>query len=154
MEILCTFAKNFNRIEMKKLIFILLITVFCAACDGRYEHDTIPNVNLRFTIYPNSVNYINLNYYGGYEYFTGGVAGVIVYRLDETTFFAYDRACPYDWQDPDSWLWVDESGLLIIDSCCGAKFNILDGSPISGPTSLSLKHYKCRYDGMSLLVYN
>jgi nitrite reductase/ring-hydroxylating ferredoxin subunit len=111
-------------------------------------------VDLRFTIYPNSTTYLNLNYYGGYEYFTGGVAGVIVYRLDETTFFAYDRACPYDWEDPDSWLWVDESGILIVDYCCGAKFNILDGTPVSGPTSLPLKHYKCRYDGASLLVYN
>lgn len=145
---------HFNGIVMKKLIFILIAAVICGSCNGRYEHETIPNVDLRFTIYPNSTTYLNLNYYGGYEYFTGGVAGVIVYRLDETTFFAYDRACPYDWEDPDSWLWVDESGILIVDYCCGAKFNILDGTPVSGPTTLPLKHYKCRYDGASLLVYN
>lgn len=139
---------------MKKAIYILVVALLCVSCKGRYEHETIPNVDLRFTIYPNSPNYYNLNYYGGYEYFTGGVAGVIVYRLDETTFFAYDRACPYDWEDPDSWLWVDESGILIVDSCCGAKFSILDGTPVAGPTSLSLKHYQCLYDGASLVVYN
>ena len=140
--------------QMKKLIYILIAALLCVSCSGRYEHETIPNVSFRFTIYPNSVNYVNLNYYGGYEYFTGGVSGIIVYRLDESTFFAYDSACPYDWQDPDSWLWVDDSGLLIVDSCCGAKFSILDGSPVQGPTSLSLKHYQCRYDGAALTVYN
>ena len=140
---------------MKKLIFLLFLPLILFSCNGRYEHETIPNVDLRFTIYPNSVTYAELNHYGGYQYFTGGVAGVIVYRLNEDTFFAYDRACPYDWdQSVDSWLWVDDSGLLIVDYHCGAKFSILDGIPVEGPTSLSLKHYKCRYDGASLLVYN
>lgn len=142
---------------MKKSILVSLMCL-CAllftTCETRYQHQTIPNVDLRFTIYPNNASYAELNHYGGYQYFTGGVAGVIVYRLDETTFFAYDRACPYDWEDQDSWLWVDPGGLLIVDEHCGAMFSILDGSPISGPTSLSLKHYKCRYDGASLLVYN
>lgn len=139
---------------MKKILGLLLIGLLLASCNGRYEHSTIPNVDLRFTIYPNSVTYSELNHYGGYQYFTGGVAGVIVYRLDESTFFAYDRACPYDWENKDSWLWVDPGGLLIVDDHCGAKFSILDGSPVDGPTSLSLKHYKCRYDGVALLVYN
>lgn len=140
---------------MKRFITVIcsVLLLFCS-CNGRYNHDTIPNVDLRFTIYPNSVTYSELNHYGGYQYFTGGVAGVIVYRLDETTFFAYDRACPYDWSEHLDILWVDPSGLLIKDEHCGATFSILDGSPVSGPTTLWLKHYKCRFDGVALLVYN
>ena len=54
---------------MKKLIFLLFLPLILFSCNGRYEHETIPNVDLRFTIYPNSVTYAELNHYGGYQYF-------------------------------------------------------------------------------------
>ncbi|MEG2069917.1 MAG: hypothetical protein RR034_00880 [Bacteroidales bacterium] len=133
---------------------IALISLFLLTGCKDFIHETIPNVNLDFTIYPNDVNYLELNHYGGHLYFTGGVRGVIVYRLDQNTFLAYDRACPYDWEEKDSWLWVDESGLLIVDRHCGSLFNILDGSVVQGPATIPLKRYKTRYDGVSLRVFN
>lgn len=141
--------------QWQRWIFIAAIVVFCfffTRCD--IDHPTIPEVKVNFTIYPNNVDYVNLNYYGGYMYFTGGVAGIVVYRLDNTTFFAYDRACPYDWEEHDAWIWVEESGLTLIDRHCGSRFNILDGSVISGPAKYPLKMYRTRYDGMILKVYN
>ena len=142
---------------MKRFSFIcglaLILSLFLMRCHG-YEHETIPNVRVNFTIYPDNVNYYNLNYIGGHEYFTGGVAGIIVYRIDMTTFVAYDRACPHDWEDPKAWLVVDESGLLIVDEHCGSRFNILDGSIIDGPSQFNLKCYKTSYDGRRLRIYN
>lgn len=135
-----------------KIAALGLLLAFCR-CDG-YEHDTIPNVKVNFTIYPNDVTYYNLNYIGGYEYFTGGVAGIIVYRVDLSTFVAYDRACPHDWEDPDAWLSVDESGLMIVDPHCGSRFNILDGSVIDGPSKFILKYYKTSFDGRRLRIYS
>lgn len=129
------------------------MAVFFSACNG-YEHETIPNVKVDFTIYPDNVNYQALNFAGGHEYLTGGVQGIIVYRVDQNTFVAYDRACPYDWEEHGSWLWVDNSGILITDSLCGSVFNILDGSVISGPSKYNLKFYKTMYDGRRLRVYN
>lgn len=131
----------------------LAMAVLLVSCNG-FEHETIPNVSVNFTIYPDNVNYYNLNYIGGYEYFTGGVAGIIVYRIDMNTFVAYDRACPHDWEDPAAWLEVDESGLMIIDKHCGSRFNILDGSIIDGPTRYNLKYYHTSYDGRRLRIYN
>ena len=131
---------------------MIAILLFCG-CNG-YEHETIPNVKVNFTIYPDNVNYYNLNYIGGYEYLTGGVAGIIVYRIDYSTFIAYDRACPYDWEDPEAWLEVDESGLMIVDPHCGSRFNILDGSVIDGPAKYNLKYYRTSYDGRRLRIYN
>ena len=135
------------------LYFSLLIGLFLCQCDG-YQHPTIPEVNVNFTIYPNSVSYLDLNYIGGYMYFTGGVAGIVVYRLDNATFCVYDRACPYDWENNEAWISVEESGLTLIDEHCGSQFNIIDGGVIAGPARFPLKTYRTRYDGMILRVYN
>lgn len=134
-------------------ILFLCIASLLSGCDG-YEHETIPTVKVNITIYPDDVTYANLNYIGGYEYLTGGVAGIIVYRLDMTTFMAYDRACPYDWEDPGAWVCVDESGILLKDEHCGSTFNILDGSVINGPAQYPLKFYRTTYDGRRLRIYN
>ena len=138
---------------IKYLFFFFLSISLLISCKG-YKHETIPNVSVNFTIYPDDVTYMRLNYIGGYEYFTVGVAGIIVYRVDMSNFMAYDRACPYDWQENDAWLEVEESGLTIIDKHCGSRFNILDGSVISGPSPYRLKYYKTAYDGKKLRIYN
>ena len=123
------------------------------SCDD-INHPTIPYKKVDFTIYPNDVMYYKLNTYGGYEYFTGGVNGIVVYRLDEWSFYAFDRACSYDWENPDSWMWVHPNGIMLIDSCCGSVFNILDGTVVSGPARYPLRQYYTRYDGWQLRVYN
>jgi nitrite reductase/ring-hydroxylating ferredoxin subunit len=138
---------------MKYRLILWIALLFTVGC-GEYEHPTVPNAAVNFTIYPNDPNYGALNHYGGYMYFTGGVNGIIVYRLDYNTFVAYDRACPYDWQEKDAWLWVEAGGLTIIDSCCGSRFNILDGSVINNPARYPLKYYKTQFDGMRLRVWN
>ena len=140
-------------------IFILFFTLFVCNCGNR-PHPTIPNAKVDFYIYPNDLTYLDLNYSGGFVYLTGGVEGIIVYRLNEMTFLAYDRACPYDWKDNDSWISVNDDGLTLSCSKCRAIFNILDGSLISGPATFNnpetytLKYYKTYFDGARLRVYN
>lgn len=137
----------------KSVIITLLLAVLFTACHNTY-HPTIPYKKVDFTIYPNDVMYYRLNTYGGYEYFTGGVGGIVVYRLDEWTFLAYDRSCSYDWEENSSWIWVHPNGIMLIDSLCGSTYNILDGNVISGPAIWPLYQYKTRYDGFRLRVYN
>ena len=138
---------------MKKNLLVLDLIFSLVGCNY-YNHPTIPNVAVDFTIYPNDVMYYRLNTYGGYEYFTGGVNGIIVYRLDEWTFLAYDRACSFDYEEPTSWLYVAPDGLRLVDSLCGSTFNILDGNVLSGPAKWPARMYKTRYDGMKLRVFN
>lgn len=139
---------------MKKLFIALLFVsaVLLTGCPVPYN--PVPNTHVDFTIYPNDVMYYKLNTYGGYEYFTGGVNGIVIYRLDEWTFLAYDRACPYDWEEPDSRLFVAPDGLRLVDSLCGSTYNILDGGVLSGPATYPARRYNTRYDGMKLRVYN
>jgi len=135
------------------IVTLLMSMLLLMSCDN-INHPTIPYKRVDFTIYPNDVMYYKLNTYGGYEYFTGGVNGVVVYRLDEWSFYAFDRACSFDWDNPDSWLWMHPNGIMLVDSCCGSVFNILDGSVISGPARYPLRQYYTRYDGWQLRVYN
>ena len=123
-------------------------------CCDMYNHPTIPNARVDFVIYPNDVMYYRLNTYGGYEYFTGGVNGIVVYRLDEWNFMAFDRACSYDWEEHDSWLWVAPDGLRLIDSLCGSTFNILDGNVLGGPAVYPARRYATRFDGARLRIYS
>lgn len=141
---------------MKYRIFIvalLMSMLLLMSCDD-INHPTIPYKKVDFTIYPNDVMYYKLNTYGGYEYFTGGVNGIVIYRLDEWSFYAFDRACSYDWENLDSWVWVHPNGIMLIDSCCGSVFNILDGTVISGPARYPLRQYYTRYDGWQLRVFD
>ncbi len=138
---------------MKKLLAAIFVSiVLLMGCD--VDENPIPRTHVDFTIYPNDVMYNRLNTYGGYEYFTGGVNGIVIYRLDEWTFFAYDRACSYDWEEPDSRLFVAPDGLRLVDSLCGSTFNILDGSVLSGPATYPVRKYNTRFDGARLRVYS
>ena len=138
---------------MKKITLFFIIAFIFNAC-GVPIHEKIPTVPVDITISLGDANYYKLNQYGGHLYLTGGVSGIIVYRLNDYTFKAYDRACPYDWENPDSWLWVEDDGLMIYDSCCGSRFNILDGTVVNGPANLPLKYYRATFDGMLLRIYN
>ena len=143
---------------MKKIIAYIFIVLFYNC--GTKPHPTIPTVEVDFYIYPTDLTYLNLSYDGGYVYVTGGVNGIIVYRAIGTEFRAYDRACPYDWTDSDAWISVEDNGIILSCSRCGATFNILDGNLLTGPILFSnpetytLKSYRTYYNGMRLHVYN
>lgn len=137
---------------MRKYIFLTLLPFILLGC--RIEHSTIPEVYVDFFVYPNSMEYADLNYYGGHVYVTGGVNGIVIYRINEYTFVAYDRACPLDWQEQESWLWMDDSGLLLECSGCHSKFNIINGDVVSGDARHPLKMYKTAYNGNRLRIYN
>ena len=87
-------------------------------------------------------------------YFTGGFQGVVVYRIGEWEFAAFDRACPYDWDHEDSWIWVEDNGIILRCERCGSQFNILDGGVVSGPSRFPLRRYYTKFDGMRLRVHS
>ncbi|MDR1346312.1 MAG: hypothetical protein LBK03_06385 [Bacteroidales bacterium] len=138
---------------IRKTGIILLLLFLSNGCHDQ-THQTIPNTRVDFSIYPNSVQYADLTHYGGHIYLTGGVCGIVIYRVNEYDFVAYDRACSYDWQDNTARLEVDESGLLLVHKSCGSTFNILDGSVVRGPATYPLKRYRSYFDGMMLRIYN
>lgn len=135
----------------------------CTKDDG----GRLPLPPVDITINPNSTIYQELNIAGGWIYLdeTDGVEapsrGIIVYRLTEDQFYAYERTPPFK---PDSCcniakticarLIVDSYFPFVMDTCTNSKYLILDGSPVSGPSSMSLGMYVTEYDGYLLYIHN
>jgi nitrite reductase/ring-hydroxylating ferredoxin subunit len=139
-------------INFSSILFFIFLFLTMTTC--KKDKDEIPNVSVNILIDPNSTQYLPLNSTGGYVYLTGGVKGIIVYRLSMNEFMAYERDCPYQPSNSCAQVEVQASGLTLIDSCCGSKFIITDGSVINGPANRSLKYYNNTYDGNMLHIYN
>lgn len=133
-------------------VLLALLLMACGKDEQTPAQGLIPNVYVNFEIEPNGINFIMA---GGWKSFEGvGYRGIIIYRVDQFTFNAYERTCPYDPQEECARVEVDASGLILVDSCCMSQYIILDGSPIGGPTSYPLKQYFTEYDGVRLHVFN
>ncbi|MFZ4401820.1 MAG: hypothetical protein ACOYO1_17455 [Bacteroidales bacterium] len=140
---------------MKKssiMLFMILSFSSFFSC-SKDETATIPYVYVNFYIQPNSTLYQKLTTIGGWEYLTGGYNGIVVYRASQDEFVAFDRACPYDYKNGCR-IVVESSFTTTIDSCCGSRFLLTDGSPFKGPATVSLKQYKAIYDGNNLHISN
>jgi len=132
--------------------FLLVFLFVMPQC--KKDKDEIPNAYVNFSIDVNSPQYNGLNNIGAYIYFTGGVRGIIIYHESVDEFMAYERNCPYQPSNSCATVEVDNSAVIAVDSCCGSKFLLLDGSVINGPATRQLKQYSTSFDGTTLHVFN
>ena len=146
--------------------FTIISGVFITACN-KDDGDRLPLPPVDITIDPNSTIYQELNITGGWMYLdeTDGAEypsrGIIVYRLTSDQFVAFERTPPFK---PDSCcnaaktictqLIVDNYFPYVMDTCTLSKYLILDGSPVSGPSSMSLGMYVTEYYGDLLYIHN
>jgi len=137
--------------------------VFFLACD-KDEGFPIDPGYVNISINPNSTEYIQLNNVGGWVYLYANPPsrGIIVYRMTQDEFKAYDRTPSYK---PDSCsvyepveklskVIVDETGIMAIDTCSGSEYILLDGSVVKGPAAYPLFAFRTTYDGETLHIYN
>ena len=161
---------------MKNKCIILLAVMaacFLQACRDVIENPNYPNAYINFTIYPNSSREYELNTVGGFKYYTSDPMstsrGIIVYRLYQDEFRAYDRLPPNypnactDSQGNTNRL-VVERGFWVVDHCNNAYYNIINGDIfIDNDTMVPnfdcsvvypLIQYHTVYDGSALRIYN
>jgi len=141
---------------MKKYFFLLPLSVllFFYSCTKDKNNSGIPYVPVNIDIYPANPQYINLSVIGGWVYVTGGSRGIIIYRFSQDEFFAYDRHCTYQPQNSCGKVKMDTDNITLLDTCCGSKFIVTDGSVIQGPAGLPLQQYQAYYDGTTLHITN
>jgi nitrite reductase/ring-hydroxylating ferredoxin subunit len=148
---------NNNAIKNAKPVLKLIgcfLLLLAAGCGKEDNHPEIPDVPVSFAIDPNSTEYNEISHIGGWIYLTGGYNGILVYRSEMTVFMAYDRACPYDFQENNARIVVEVSGITCACPVCGSKYIITDGTPFEGPSRYMLKQYRTTYDGSLLYIYN
>ena len=134
---------------------INLWLVFClsAVCGYSQADEPIPFANFsEITINLTFPQYGMLKSDGGYAEIDGGVRGIIVYRLDATTFIAYERNCPYRATEACARVDVDISKIFLIDRCCGSTFGFADGYVTGGPARYSLRRYRTQVSGSTLTI--
>ena len=148
------YKKSFEKVFF---VFVLLAVLFMACSkDEEPGQGVIPDVYVNFYIQPDGLDFMAP---GDWKYYNSeGYRGIVVYRIDQFTFNAYERTCPYDPQEECARVEVDGTAFILVDSCCMSKYNILDGMPLGGPTKYPLKQYFTEYtigpNGGSLLIYN
>ena len=162
---------------MKRIgIFFLLALVPMAwqGCEHFPQNPNRPHAYINFTIYPNTIEHQALNVVSGWEYLTSDPnsdsRGIIVYRMSESEFLAYDRIPP---NFPDACTQSDGTTTrlivdfpFVVDHCNNAYYNILNGQiivaepdmipnfPTEGEVVFPLIQYSTMYDGNKLTVTN
>jgi nitrite reductase/ring-hydroxylating ferredoxin subunit len=138
---------------MYRWIFLLLIFIF--SCKKDTIDSSIPFRQVNLLIYPNDPAYFDISSPGGHVYINGGYNGIIIYRFNQEEFRVFDRACPYDPLETCARVHFDSQGdVLVKDTCCLSRFQVIDGSVVSGPAAQPLKPYNHSYDGNVLHIYN
>lgn len=140
-----------------KKIFILLFVFFAGmfyfSCK-KNDQGEIPPVPVDIYLYTTDPLFFNLQVAGGWEYITGGSRGILVYRASNSDFLAFDRHCPYQPENPCGVVSADSSYVSAVDSCCGSRFSMIDGSVQKGPAAMPMKQYQTNFDGTVLHIFN
>ena len=147
---------------------------FLHGCKEYPQNPNRPILPSPIKIYPNTLQYQELNFVSGWIYITSDVEstsrGIIVYRQSDTEFLAYDRLPP---NEPDAC--TDSQGNttrlvvdfpFVVDLCNNAYYNILNGQiivaepdkipnfPTDGTTIYPLIQYRTTFDGNVLTISN
>ena len=142
---------------MKAFIILTILFFFLLLPSCSKDDDPVPNVSFTAYIdiflpdYSKTVFTVNRDRYGNQI----GVSGVIVYRLSNSEFYAFERYCPHD-QKLSCRVALDDDNSMAICPCCKSEFLVLSstGDVVSGPSRYSLKYYRTRIDGTYLVISN
>ena len=136
------------------VFFTASTAIFAVSCNSRPENPNSPEISINFTIYPNSLEYQELNVVGGWMYVSAPLPsyGIIIYRYNLDEFKAYERLAPNEpYTCPNNRLYVDSP--FVLDTCINYRYSLLDGSLIEG-SGYPLTQYFTQFDGTALRVYN
>ncbi len=84
-----------------------------------------------------------------------GVGGLIIFRVDQNTFLAFDRACTHE--ATKECLVNHLGGNTYECECCGSQFQIIQSTDvpvmvIQGPANYPLKQYRCFFNGTNTVT--
>jgi hypothetical protein len=154
-------AKDFMIIQMTKhsKIVSLFITgiwsmaiILLLSCSSDLSDDPIPPATFGdIVVNLNLPEYLVLRTEGGYKNIGAGVRGIILYRLNSTTCYAFERNCSYHPGDACATVEVHVSGLFMNDTCCGSTFDF-NGNPTGGAAWRPLRRYYTELDGSVLTI--
>jgi hypothetical protein len=153
-----------NIFEMRKFLkistvfFVTLTTIFVISCNRKPINPNVPEADIDIRIYPNTLQYQELNTVGGKLCITADPPsrGIIVYRYNIDQFKAYERLDPNNpYTCPNNRLiFIDTIDYnIVFDTCCNHRYSILTGELI-GESGYDLVQYFTYFDGTELRITN
>jgi nitrite reductase/ring-hydroxylating ferredoxin subunit len=140
-------------VRMKKKHLLLVFLVIAFSC--KKNKDVIPGVKFDEYINTSLPQYVALQTPLNYIYYDrAGSRGVIIYRKSTTDFTILERTCTFDPSSGSAQVEVMADNITCVDSTCGSKFNISDGSLMNPPATQPLQQYQYTFDGTTLHIYN
>ena len=140
--------------KIHKFSFSLFVFLFALLSCNDEENNNVPLTQVNINIVLDDPDYLKLKIIGGWEYVSGGSRGIIIYRLSENDFRAYDRHCTFQPSSTCALVSVDANNITASDDCCGSSFLLQDGSVSKPPATTSLKSYNTSFDGTNLRIFN
>lgn len=142
--------------QLKKTsLFILIFSAIVFACRKEKPND-VKTGYIDITININLAQYNELTQPGGWIYLAGNYPskGIIVYRRNLDEFMAYERQCTYDPNGTCKLLHIESNNIMAVDTVCGSKFILTDGSVVNPPASKPLMPYKTTFNDPYLRITN
>ncbi|SDL85105.1 Rieske [2Fe-2S] domain-containing protein [Catalinimonas alkaloidigena] len=129
--------------------------VLAGACQNdNYIIDPLPTAIVNEQIVLTDPRYVRLQLDGGYvELDRGGLKGLIIYRVSNGKFRAFERQCTWQPTDTCSQVMVDPSGQFMIDTCCGSQFDF-EGRVTAPPAVSPLRQYAAVVSSNVLYISN
>jgi hypothetical protein len=135
----------FRKISITLLVFVFVLFFGCKKKNNTVQ-DNIAYQTVNFNVYPGDPLYTKLSVIGGWMYFDKGVNGIIIYRKTMQDFVAIERTSTHLPNDPDARVKVQTDNFTLKDTISNSKWQITDGSILSGPATLPLRLYATFYD--------
>lgn len=132
-----------------KFCAVVIFALFLSAC-GK-ESSGIPDVPVNYHITIQAFQAQNKD--GILLVNNVGVAGLLIYKIANDQYIAFDRCSTVN---PEKRCAVtpDDTGLTATDACSGAKFSLYDGAPVKAPAKKSLKMYSTSVTNFDIYVVN
>ncbi len=137
---------------MKKYFFVL-IPLFFLGCN-KDNNSNIPFVQVNIFMQTTDPQFIGLNAVNSWIYLVGGSRGIIVYKVSNDQFRAFDRHCTFQPENTCALVSIETNNISGLDDCCGSRFLVTDGSVLNGPAVLPLREYNTSFDGATLRIFN
>jgi nitrite reductase/ring-hydroxylating ferredoxin subunit len=133
-----------------RILAVAFIGLFLVACGKR--NDVVPYVPVNITIQKSDPRFNTINTPGSTITIGGGVAGIILSNSGNG-IVAFDRCSTYQPEKACA-ITVDAGLLSATDPCSGAKFSLVDGSPVKAPATRSLRSYSVIITQFEIKIVN
>lgn len=140
----------------------LMVNQSCKPNDPFIGDCFIPNQAVNITINMDLPAYFNLQNLGEYLEIKQGNRGVYVIHNFDDRYYAVERTCPYQSDEPCAQVYLNETSLQLIcgqqkdtvfTPCCGSIYDF-NGMYLSGPARCNLKTYSLVKQGNTLYINN